>query len=223
MAGGGRALVVDDEPAIARAVAMALHDDGWEVDRAASGEEALERLERWQYDLVLLDLRLPGMSGMQVLGRIGGRESAPRVVVISAFASAEDATEASRAGAADVLGKPFTPEELRAAVTAAIAREVLPEVMDEAFREAVTATRGLIEAGRLEAASEQARRAIALHPDRPEGFHLLGACYDLLERPTEAEEMYGVALHLAPGYRPSRHNLDRLTLLHGARGTVELA
>jgi len=215
--------VVDDEAAIARVVSTVLCDDGWSTECAASGHEALDRLESRRYALVLLDLRLPGTSGMEVLRQARRHDPAPRVVVMSAFASTEDATEATRAGAADVLRKPFTPDELRSAVQGAMTREVRPSQIDEAFDAAVAHARRLAADRRLEAASEQARHAISLHPDRPEGFHLLGCCLDLLERPAEAATMYGVALHLEPRHRASRHNLDRLTLLHGARGAVELA
>ena len=217
-----RALVVDDQLAIARTTSMVLEGDGWIVDSAGSGERALELMAAKTYDLLLLDLRLPGIQGADVLRKLAGALSRPKVVVMTAYGSPECAIEVMRLGAADILRKPFTPEELREVVRSAMARETDPEVIRQELSETLASARDHLRAQRVPAASERAGRAVALCPDRPDGFHLLGACHDLLGEQAEAKKMYGLALQADPGYAPSKRNLDRLVFFHGTRGSVEL-
>ena len=106
--------VVDDEANIRRTLRFALEAAGHEVREAASGAEALASISRRPCDAALVDLRLGGESGLDLIGPL--REQAPRliVVVITAHASIDSAVEAMRRGADDYLPKPFTPAEVRA-------------------------------------------------------------------------------------------------------------
>jgi DNA-binding response OmpR family regulator len=214
--------VVDDEPAIARTASMVLRGDGWVVDSADTGERALELLAGRAYGLVLLDLRLPGIQGAEVLKHISHGPTQPKVVVMTAYGSPECAIEVMRLGAADILRKPFTPEELREVVSSVMAREIDPGVIRRRYCEALAAARDHLRAQRVPAAREWSHRAVALCPDRPEGFHLIGACHDLLGEQAQAKKMYGLALEADPEYLPSKRNLDRLVFFHGTRGSVEL-
>jgi DNA-binding response OmpR family regulator len=217
-----QALVVDDEPGIATTASMMLKGDGWVVDSAGSGERALELLAVSSYDLLLLDLMLPGIQGVDVLKRLTLEPKPPRVVVMTAYGSPDRAIEVMRLGAADILRKPFTPEALREVIASVMARETDPAVNRREYSEALDAARSRLRAQRIPAASEWAERAVALCPDRPEGYHLLGACNDFLGKQAEAKTMYGLALEADPGYLPSKRNLDRLVFFHGTRGSVEL-
>ena len=217
-----RALAVDDEAAIARTVRMALQDSGWVVDTAASGEEALERVAAGSYDLILLDLRLPGIQGTEVLRHVAADHLEIRVVIMSAYGTAECALETMRLGAADILRKPFTPDELRAVVASVMRLNLAPDEIEHHFQGDVSSAREHIREQRIPAALELARHAVALHPDRPEGYHLLGVCHDLLGERAEAEKMYHLAIEVAPDYRPAKQNLDRLVFLRGTRGSVDL-
>ncbi len=217
-----RALAVDDEPAIARTVRMALQGSGWVVDTAASGEEALECFAADPYDLVLLDLRLPGIQGTEVLRRLVADHPVVRVVIMSAYGTAECALETMRLGAADILRKPFTPDELRAVVDSVMRRDLDPEDVEHHFQEDVTRAREHIREQRIPAALELARHAVALYPDRPEGYHLVGVCHDLLGERAEAEKMYHLAIEVEPDYRPAKQNLDRLVFFRGTRGSVDI-
>jgi signal transduction histidine kinase len=122
-----RILVVDDEAGMRLSVARALRgfsvhlpdvdeEAGFELDQASTAEEALEKLERGPSDLVLLDLKLPGMSGLDLLHEIEMRRMDLLVVMITAFASIETAVTATKRGAFDFLPKPFTPKDLRETV-----------------------------------------------------------------------------------------------------------
>jgi two-component system, sensor histidine kinase and response regulator len=97
----------------------------FEIDQAASGEEALERIQAQSPDILLLDHKLPGISGLDVLERIADRTSDILTVMITAYASLETAVTATKRGAYDFLAKPFTPNELKAAVQKAARHLVL--------------------------------------------------------------------------------------------------
>ena len=107
-------LVVDDDSALRRALATALEDLGHQVAEAAGGEAALAWLSRNRADAMLLDLRMPGMDGMEVLRTLRGRADAPPVAVLTAVPTSENTIEAMRLGAADHLAKPIGRDGLRA-------------------------------------------------------------------------------------------------------------
>ena len=120
-------LVVDDEQPMREGVMRALRrftvslpyaeeDYGFDFSEAGTGEEALEIIDRDQPDILLLDYKLPGIKGLDVLDSIAQRQLDILTVMITAYASLETAVSATRYGAYDFLAKPFTPEELRTAV-----------------------------------------------------------------------------------------------------------
>jgi len=105
-------LVVDDEDVLQDVLGTLLRREGWRPLVAKTGEEAVMMLEREPVDLVLLDLMLPGMSGMEVLKQIRARDPEQVVVVITAFSSIESAIQAMREGAFHYIPKPFKNEEV---------------------------------------------------------------------------------------------------------------
>ena len=107
-------LIVDDDRALRRAIATALTDLGHEAAEAADGEAALAWLSRREADAVLLDLRMPGMDGMDVLRRIKAKPGAPPVAVLTAVPTSDNTIEAMRLGAADHLAKPIGRDALQA-------------------------------------------------------------------------------------------------------------
>jgi two-component system KDP operon response regulator KdpE len=122
---GARVLVVDDELAILRAVQTNLGGHGFRVDTATSGQEALEASIRVRPDLVLLDLGLPDMDGMDVIRAIRQRVSTP-IVVLSARGAEHDKVAALDLGADDYLTKPFGVNELLARVRVALRHAARP-------------------------------------------------------------------------------------------------
>jgi diguanylate cyclase (GGDEF)-like protein len=105
-------LVVDDELFFRRLFAEALAEDGT-VETVASGEEALQRLQHGGIDLVLTDMVMPGVDGLEVLRQTRGLDNPPDVILVTGHASMESAIQALKNGARDYLIKPFDPEELR--------------------------------------------------------------------------------------------------------------
>jgi DNA-binding response OmpR family regulator len=116
-----RILVVDDEPGIRDLVGTYLRDGGFDVEAVADGEDALERFRRQPHDLVVLDLRLPGISGLDVLREIR-KTSTVYVIVLSARSDEVDRLIGLELGADDYVTKPFSPRELVARVRAVLRR-----------------------------------------------------------------------------------------------------
>src|SRR5215831_7646229 len=111
-----RILVVDDEPAIRDTLRMTLEYDGHEVLLAASGQEALAVTERESPDLVFLDIKMPGLDGLEVLSRLRALNEALPVVIISAHGTAATALEAGRLGAFRFIEKPLSKDYVLDAV-----------------------------------------------------------------------------------------------------------
>ncbi len=121
-----RVLVVDDEPQILRALRINLRVRDYEVHVAATGAEALEVAGRYPPDLVILDLGLPDLDGVEVIQGLRGWTKAP-IIVLSGRADSVDKVEALDAGADDYVTKPFGVEELLARMRAAVRRTGAPE------------------------------------------------------------------------------------------------
>src|SRR4051794_19199386 len=109
-------LVIDDEPLIRATLAEYLGPEGFAVTVCASGEEGLARARERRYDVALCDVQLPGLDGLQVLDRL--RQVSPEtcVVLITAYATVENAVEAFQRGASDYLMKPILLDEVLAKI-----------------------------------------------------------------------------------------------------------
>ena len=121
-----RILLVDDEPSIRAALTRALERDGHQVLAASDGRQALEIATRESPELVVTDIRMPVMDGLELLRHLGQLEPPIPVVIMSAYASPEATAEAKRLGAYAVLAKPFKLPELRAAVQRALGERNAP-------------------------------------------------------------------------------------------------
>jgi two-component system, OmpR family, KDP operon response regulator KdpE len=117
----GRILVVDDEPQIRRVMRAILIPEGFDVDDAKSGNEALDCLRSGEYDLVLLDIDMPGMTGFETCRAIRALSDMP-IIMLTARSAEKDKVEALDAGAGDYITKPFSTPELLARVGAALTR-----------------------------------------------------------------------------------------------------
>ena len=109
-------LIVDDEEAMRDACRQVLASDGLILKEVSSGQEALEVIRQESFELMILDLKMPGMDGMEILRRVQQESPGTAAVVITGYASVESAVEAMKLGAADFLPKPFTPDVLRLTV-----------------------------------------------------------------------------------------------------------
>ncbi len=122
-----RILVVDDEESIRKTMRMTLEYEGFEVTEAASGAEAIQAVERELPDLVFLDVKMPGMDGLEVLEQLKLDSPAAQVVIISGHGNVQTAVQATKLGAFDFIEKPLETERVLLAVRNALERKELEE------------------------------------------------------------------------------------------------
>ena len=122
-----RILVVDDEPNMRRVLCKLVRRDGFETVEAANGVAALEILDKAEVDVVLTDLKMPQMNGIELLAEVRRRRVGIPVILLTAHGTIGSAVEALKRGAFDFLTKPFEPDEIRQVVTKAVATRKLEE------------------------------------------------------------------------------------------------
>jgi DNA-binding NtrC family response regulator len=113
-------LVMDDEPSVTKGLEMILTEEGYAVAVAFNGESALARFDNDNFDLLIADLRLPDMDGMDVIRKVRAQCPETGVVVITGYSSVDSVQTAMKLGASDYLPKPFTENEIRTAVDNAL-------------------------------------------------------------------------------------------------------
>ena len=118
---GTRILTVEDDERIRTSVKLALEDEGWEVEEAETGEQAITAFTRQPADVVLIDIMLPGVDGFEVCRSIRRQSDVP-IVMVTARADTHDVVAGLEAGADDYLTKPFVPKELSARIRALLRR-----------------------------------------------------------------------------------------------------
>ena len=119
-----RILVVDDEEKICRNVEKILSKENYEISYALSAKEALEKMAKESYELLISDIIMPGTNGLELLKLVKNQWPLTKVIMFTAYASTDTAVKAIRLGALDYIPKPFTPDELRLPVELALAGEL---------------------------------------------------------------------------------------------------
>jgi CheY-like chemotaxis protein len=210
--GYGHVLVVDDEPNARLMFRTALETAGFTVDEAEDGAAALQHLAQAACDVVVLDLKMPGIGGMEVLRSLREDRNDVPVVIITAHGSIPDAVEAMKLGAIDFLSKPVTPEELRRVTSEVVARHRDDDRPGEPVRPA--APRSLLSSAKRALGHRLFHRAGALlyeamreEPGSPEPRYLLGVLREVEGKPRAAAEAYRDALRVDPRYEPAKIHL----------------
>ncbi len=137
-------LVVDDEEIMRSFLQDVLAGEGYQVDVAPTGEEAVNKASRKKYDLVITDIKMPGIDGMGVLSQVKELSPTTEVVVMTGYASLESAVESMKKGAADYITKPFNIDQIRIVVAKTLERRKLKQkAEDEEFYKHLSRTDGL--------------------------------------------------------------------------------
>lgn len=123
-------LLLEDEMNVAKGLEMVMREEGYEVDLADTGQGALDKFRASEFDLLVADLRLPDMDGMDVVQHVREKQPRTNVVIITGYPSVSSAVEAVRMGVSDYLRKPFTEDEFKTAVKSAL-KEKEKESMEE--------------------------------------------------------------------------------------------
>lgn len=202
-----RVLIVDDEKNIRLGLSEAIADMDLFVETASDGVSALEAMERQDFSLVLLDLRMPGMDGMEVLRRLNDDRPDVKVVIITAHGSVPSAVEAMKLGAVDFLAKPYTPREVRTLVTRIMTQEAKEAGNAERYESLVESARKAIRRREAKPARRYVLEALRLDPMQPEAHNLMGILREIAGERFEAQQCYRKALETDPSYAPALANL----------------
>lgn len=137
-------LVMEDDRTVAMGLEMVLSEEGYHVDLAGTGELALEAFKQRRFDLLVADLRLPGIDGMEVIRKVRMEKPETEVIVITGYGTAAKAVEAMKLGVHDFLPKPFTEDQIKAAIDEALKVHAKKPAVDAA-KEAETEEEKLIQ------------------------------------------------------------------------------
>jgi ActR/RegA family two-component response regulator len=113
-------LVMEDDVNVAKGLKMVLTEEGYEVNLAGSGELAMKAFREKKFDLLVADLRLPDINGMEIIKRVKEQKPETEVIVITGYGTTATAVEAMKIGVHDFLPKPFTEEQIKSAITEAL-------------------------------------------------------------------------------------------------------
>lgn len=214
-------LIIDDEKNIRMTLSQALQLFKVPIHTAMNGEEALVKMKAESFDIVLLDLKMPGMNGIEVLEKIRENWPSVKVMIITAHGTMEAAVDAMKLGAVDFIQKPFSVKEIRNMVSQVIKRESLNESALSQYGTAIELVRKYISEGNYTAATEAVKKAISLNTDCPEAYNLRGAILEIQNKKDEAAKFYRAALDIDPTYKPAKANLKRSTSWEEA-GDIDL-
>jgi DNA-binding response OmpR family regulator len=128
-------LLVEDESSVAKGLAMVMREEGYEVDIADTGQGALQKFGGNGFDLLVADLRLPDLDGMEVIQHVRQKRPKTKVLIVTGYPSVSSAVQAVKMGVSDYLRKPFTDDEFMAAV-----RSVFQERERESLEELIAGT-----------------------------------------------------------------------------------
>ena len=204
-------LVVDDDKNIRRTVSMALESLDYYVHTAFDGKDAMVQLTGDKYDMIITDLKMPGMNGMELLEQAIAKYPEIRIVLISAHGTVDNAVEAMKLGAVDFLQKPFTPKELRNLVHNVLEPESIKGETVSEYKASLKAARNFARKRDFNNAIAQSKKAIGSDPAKPDAFDFLGQLQETLGDFDSAIKNYRVAISLDPTYQPAKDHLDRAT------------
>ncbi len=217
-----RLLIVDDEPNVRLVFRTALATPAYSIATADDGETALALAEQNTLDLILLDLQMPGLSGMDVLEKLRERALDVPVVIVTAHGSIPDVVRAMRLGAIDFVSKPLTPEALRNVVAEVLERhetlrsvppvqsvEHEPVTAVSEFLRLMTRAKRALNLRAFDEAEVFLKQAVALDPHSAEALNLSGVVLESRNHHDEAYRSYRAALKADKHYEPAMHNMTR--------------
>jgi ActR/RegA family two-component response regulator len=138
-------LVMEDDLSVAQGLEMVLREDGFDVNLAGTGELAMEAFRQKRFDLLVADLRLPDIDGMDVIRRIKAQKPDTEVIVITGYGTTATAVEAMKLGVADFLPKPFTEDQIKTAIAGALKSQEEAVAEEPTVGEAVTEEERIIQ------------------------------------------------------------------------------
>lgn len=207
-----RVLVIDDEKNIRMILAKCLSYEGYIVDTAEDGKSGIEKFKNGKYDIVLLDMKMPGLTGIDVLKELKKMDKSISVVMMTAFGTIESAVESMQLGAVDYIKKPFTPDIIRAEVKSVLGRlKLIPADTDD-FNACLQYAKKCIINKEFEDARKYLMKALSFDTDKAEVYNLLGVLSEYNGDLHNAQKFYKMALCVDYSYEPANTNLQRTAL-----------
>ena len=216
-----RVLIVEDERNVRLAYRAALETEGFEVTEAESGSAAVEKFAQSKFDVAVLDLRMPGMDGLELLEVMREKNIKTPAVIITAYGDVPNAVKAMKLGAIDFLAKPVTPEQLRTILNEVIERHAFPAVPDRksgtgTLKYKVEPNIHLLAAKRainnreFDEARSHLAEVIKQNERMIEAHNLLGVLFEMKHEYSIAKRCYGRAIAIDSNYEPAQQNMRRL-------------
>lgn len=202
-------LVIDDEKNIRLMLDKCLSSEGYQVELAGDGISGIEKFNTGNYDAVLLDMKMPGLNGLEVLKKLKDSDSSISVIMMTAFGTIESAVEAMKLGAVDYIKKPFTPDVIRNQVKVVINRLNLKPSDTESMDSCVQYAKKCITGRNYEDAKKYLMKALSFSTDSPEIYNLLGVLKEYEGDLHNAQKYYRMALCIDYSYEPANLNLQR--------------
>jgi DNA-binding NtrC family response regulator len=206
-----RLLIVDDETNVRLNFRMTLETEGYEIFEARSGEQAVQLLATHSFALAILDVRMPGMGGLELLAKM--RESGIKVpaMIVTAYSDVPHAVTAMKLGAIDFLQKPLRPDDFRNIVAEIIKRHARPDDPPaDTFSAHIVAAKRCINLRAFAKARLHLAKALELNAKSVDALNLAGVLAELLEDYDKAKKYYGRAIKLDKSYEPAQQNMRRL-------------
>ncbi len=182
-----KVLVVDDTKNIRSLLTACLELEGYQVGVAYDGKMALEMLHAESFDLVFLDIKLPEMSGTEVLRKARAVGIHVPVIIMTAFATVKNAVECTKLGAVQYLQKPFTADKVRSVI------KELKESIQLSTDDPVAAAKKLVDGDKLEDAYDLLKQELGRQPDNAEIYYLMGKVLEKKGDIKKAEKFFNTA------------------------------
>jgi DNA-binding response OmpR family regulator len=216
-------LIVDDETNVRLNYRITLETEGYTIFDVASGARALEELLGRSFDLAILDMRMPGMDGLDLLAKMREAGIAVPAMMVTAYSDVPHAVKAMKLGAIDFLQKPLQPEELRRIVAEILKRHAPSdqEITAGNFHSHIVAAKRCLNLRSFAMARIHLVKALELNDKSVEAFNLAGVLAELLDDVDKAKKYYGQAIKLNKNYEPAQQNMRRLFELQNFGRTSE--
>ena len=188
-------------------------DGMFTVDEADSAARALEKFNARRYDLGILDLRMPQMTGLELLEQMNNLSITTPVIFVTAYADVPNAVSAMKFGAIDFLQKPVTPDQLRTVVKDVLVRHSIeerksPEPHD--FDYFLRCAKRAINLRDFSAARRNLISALEIDQDSPQALNLAGVMFEMREEFEQARRYYGRAIKVNGSFEPAQANMRRI-------------
>lgn len=213
-------LIIDNERSIKKIIRKSLDLDYFDIKQVLSGEDGIKKIKSFNYDLIILNLNLTDIKGVQLLKQIRDEDSFIPILITNNFMSVDDAVKVVRLGAIDYIKKPFNLEEIKRQIKKILDREEIDSDDTNDIEAILIKAKSAIEERELSYAESILRNANIVDNNRPETLNLLGIIAEFRGDSKQAMKMYRAALDIDPTYKPAQENLERSSDLKNHPGNA---